>query len=55
MDRLLDICEKSGLTLIEDCAHALGVTWRGEQLGSRAKVSVRKIVLARETGGVGGC
>lgn len=37
MDRLYDICEKHGITVIEDCAHALGVTWRGEQLGNRAK------------------
>ncbi|CAM9833444.1 unnamed protein product [Pylaiella littoralis] len=37
MDRLYDICEKNGITVIEDCAHALGVTWRGEQLGNRAK------------------
>ncbi|CAM9091076.1 unnamed protein product, partial [Ascophyllum nodosum] len=37
MDRLLEICDKHELTLVEDCAHALGVTWRGEMLGSRAK------------------
>lgn len=38
MDRLYEICDKHGITVIEDCAHALGVTWRGEQLGNRAKV-----------------
>lgn len=39
MDRLYEICEKNDITVIEDCAHAMGVTWRGEQLGNRAKVS----------------
>lgn len=39
MDRLYEICEKYDLTVIEDCAHAMGVTWRGKQLGNRAKVS----------------
>lgn len=39
MDRMYDICEKHGLSVIEDCAHAMGVTWRGTQLGKRAKVS----------------
>lgn len=39
MDRLYEICDKHGIAVVEDCAHALGVTWRGEQLGNRAKVS----------------
>ena len=38
MDRLYEICDKHGITVVEDCAHALGVKWRGEQLGNRAKV-----------------
>lgn len=38
MDRLYEICDKHGLTVVEDCAHALGVNWRGTQLGNRAKV-----------------
>ncbi|CAN0173566.1 unnamed protein product, partial [Hapterophycus canaliculatus] len=39
MDRLYEIAEKHDLTVIEDCAHALGVNWRGSQLGNRAKVA----------------
>ncbi|CAM9458727.1 unnamed protein product [Ectocarpus sp. 4 AP-2014] len=39
MDRLYEICDKNGLTVVEDCAHALGVNWRGTQLGNRAKVA----------------
>lgn len=38
MDRVSEICERHGLTLVEDCAHAAGVTWRGRQLGYHAKV-----------------
>lgn len=41
MDRLYEICEKHDLTVIEDCAHALGVNWRGTQLGNRAKVCLQ--------------
>ncbi|CAB1104753.1 unnamed protein product [Ectocarpus sp. CCAP 1310/34] len=39
MDRVSEICERHRLTLVEDCAHAAGVTWRGRQLGYHAKVS----------------
>merc|ERR1719231_174209 len=39
MDRVVEICEKHGLTLVEDCAHSCGVTWRGRQLGYHAKVT----------------
>ena len=44
MDRVVEICEKNGVTLVEDCAHGCGVTWRGRQLGYHAKVaaSVRR-------------
>jgi len=33
MDRVAALCEKHGLTLLEDCAHGCGVKWRGRQLG----------------------
>merc|ERR1740121_813468 len=39
MDRVVEMCEKHGVTLVEDCAHACGVTWRGKQLGYHAKVT----------------
>ena len=38
MDRLMEICEKHGLTLIEDCAHTMGATWDGKKSGSFGKV-----------------
>merc|ERR1719267_391522 len=39
MDRVVKICEKNGITLVEDCAHSCGVTWRGKQLGYHARVT----------------
>lgn len=37
MDRVMDICEKHGLVLIEDCAHTMGATWDGKKSGSFGK------------------
>ena len=34
IDAVLDICRELNLTLIEDCAHTLGATWRGQHLGT---------------------
>ena len=34
MDLLVDICERHGLFLVEDAAHAPGATWDGALLGS---------------------
>jgi dTDP-4-amino-4,6-dideoxygalactose transaminase len=34
LDALVDLCEKRGLILIEDCAHAPGASWRGRPVGS---------------------
>ena len=34
LDALTDLCTRRGLSLIEDCAHAHGTTWRGRGVGS---------------------
>jgi len=34
MDALLDICNRHGLVLVEDAAHAHGSTWDGRKIGS---------------------
>merc|ERR1719421_2522255 len=39
MERVVSICERHGLTLVEDCAHSCGVTWNGKQLGYHGKVA----------------
>lgn len=34
MDALVQLCERRGVSLIEDCAHAHGTRWRGRGAGS---------------------
>ena len=38
MDRLMDICTASGLTVIEDCAHTMGAAWNGVPSGRHGLV-----------------
>lgn len=33
MDRLMALCDRLGLQVIEDCAHTMGATWRGTASG----------------------
>ncbi len=33
MDRLMDICNAAGITVIEDCAHTMGASWNGVASG----------------------
>ena len=39
MDRVLEICRRHDLTLIEDCAHTLGARWGGRLSGTFGEVS----------------
>src|SRR3954454_11319882 len=34
LDSLVDLCDRHGLALVEDCAHAHGTRWRGLGVGS---------------------
>ena len=34
MDRIMAICEKHGIFLIEDCAHTMGASWKGRKSGT---------------------
>ena len=38
MDRLMAICDAAGVTVIEDCAHTMGATWRGVPSGRHGLV-----------------
>ena len=38
MDRLMQICDGAGITVIEDCAHTMGAAWRGRMSGRDGKV-----------------
>lgn len=33
MDALMAICDRAGITVIEDCAHTMGASWRGTPAG----------------------
>lgn len=39
MEKVVELCETYGATLIEDCAHGCGVEWKGKQLGYHGKVA----------------
>ena len=38
MDRLMEICDRLGVTVVEDCAHTMGATWKGIPSGRHGKV-----------------
>ncbi|MDJ0626913.1 MAG: DegT/DnrJ/EryC1/StrS family aminotransferase [Rhodobacter sp.] len=38
MDRLMEICRRADLTVIEDCAHTMGAYWRGVPSGRHGLV-----------------
>ena len=38
MDAILDLCERHGVTLIEDCAHTMGARWNGRRSGSFGRI-----------------
>jgi len=38
MDRLMEICDAAGLSVIEDCAHTMGGAWRGVPSGRHGLV-----------------
>jgi len=39
IDEILEICRQNNLILIEDCAHSLGVTYKGRNVGTFGKVA----------------
>jgi len=40
MDRIRAICDRHGLFLIEDCAHAMGAYWRGKHAGTYGDIGM---------------
>jgi len=38
MDKVMEVCERYNLVLIEDCAHTMGATWDGKKSGTFGKV-----------------
>ena len=38
MDRLMEVCNRAGITVIEDCAHTMGAAWKGVPSGRHGLV-----------------
>ncbi len=38
MDRLMQICDDAGITVIEDCAHTMGAAWNGVASGRQGAI-----------------
>ncbi|MEX3315806.1 DegT/DnrJ/EryC1/StrS family aminotransferase [Sulfitobacter sp. PS-8MA] len=38
MDALMALCDRRGITVIEDCAHTMGAAWNGKASGTQGKV-----------------
>ena len=38
MEALMALCDRSGITVIEDCAHTMGAAWKGVPSGTQGKV-----------------
>ncbi|MDF1871335.1 aminotransferase class I/II-fold pyridoxal phosphate-dependent enzyme [Vannielia sp.] len=39
MDRLMALCDAAGVTVVEDCAHTMGATWKGVPSGRHGAVA----------------
>lgn len=39
MDKVMEVCERFGLVLIEDCAHTMGASWDGRKSGTFGKAA----------------
>lgn len=39
MEAVSEICDELGITMIEDCAHTMGATWKGKKSGNFGKVA----------------
>lgn len=39
MDAICAICDEFGITMIEDCAHTMGASWKGKKSGNFGKVA----------------
>ncbi|MCH8049010.1 aminotransferase class I/II-fold pyridoxal phosphate-dependent enzyme, partial [Patescibacteria group bacterium] len=39
MDKVMEICKKHNLVLVEDCAHALGAEYKGQKVGTFGKAA----------------
>ncbi len=55
MDAIMEIADRHGIPVLEDCAQSLGATWRGREVGAIGRIGVfslqmNKLVTAGEGG-----
>jgi dTDP-4-amino-4,6-dideoxygalactose transaminase len=54
MEAILDVARRHRLKVIEDCAHALGATWRGQPVGSLGDAALFSFQLLKPLNAYGG-
>ncbi len=55
MDRLMALCDRLGITVIEDCAHTMGASWAGRPTGTFGRVGCFSLQSYKHiNGGEGG-
>lgn len=56
MDRVNEIRDRHGITIVEDAAHALGAEWRGRRIGCHGNLAVYSFYVTKNITTVeGGC
>lgn len=53
LDRILSICDRAGIPLIEDCAQAHGTRWKGRSAGTWGKLSTWSFYPSKNLGAYG--
>lgn len=54
MDAILELCRKHNVILVEDCAQALGATWKGKMAGSFGDHAFYSFGISKNIGFCGG-
>jgi dTDP-4-amino-4,6-dideoxygalactose transaminase len=53
MDRIMDIAAAHGLAVVEDCAQAVGATWRGQHVGTLGDIGCYSFFPSKNLGAMG--
>ena len=53
LEALVDLCERRGLVLVEDCAQGHGAEWKGRKVGSFGRVSTFSFYPTKNLGAIG--
>lgn len=53
MDRLMEIAKRHNLLVVEDCAQAMGATWKGTKVGTIGDVGCLSFFPSKNLGGYG--